>query len=38
MRFSDILADRLGRVSGAFAEAIAENGYGGDYLTISSRR
>lgn len=34
MRFSDILADRLEQLSGAFAEAIAENRYGGDYLTV----
>jgi arginine decarboxylase len=34
MRFSDILADRLARLQKAFAEAIAENNYGGDYLSV----
>jgi arginine decarboxylase len=34
MRFSDVLHDRLARLHGAFAEAIADNKYGGGYLTV----
>jgi len=34
MRFSDILADRLERLQGAFDRAIAENNYRGKYLTV----
>jgi arginine decarboxylase len=32
IRFSDILAHRLGTLRGAFASAIAENGYRGHYI------
>ena len=34
VRFPDILADRLARLQGAFARAIAENGYAGGYTAI----
>lgn len=34
MRFSDVIADRLERLHGAFDRAIADNGYGGSYLTV----
>ena len=34
VRFPDILADRLARLQGAFAGAIAEHGYAGGYTAI----
>jgi len=34
VRFPDILADRLARLQGAFAQAIAEHGYAGGYTAI----
>ncbi len=34
LRFSDILTDRLGRLQRAFAQAMAEHGYGGGYTSI----
>src|SRR5574337_331148 len=34
LRFPDILADRLARLQGAFARAIAEHGYAGAYTAI----
>ena len=34
MRFSDVLADRLERLHGAFDRAIDDNGYDGKYLTV----
>ncbi len=34
VRFPDILADRLARLQGAFAHAIAEHGYAGGYTAI----
>ena len=34
LRFSDIIADRIERLHEAFAEAISENSYSGDYLSV----
>ena len=34
LRFSDILRDRLGRLQGAFAKAMADCGYAGGYTAI----
>ncbi|GGA32581.1 biosynthetic arginine decarboxylase [Dyella nitratireducens] len=34
VRFPDILADRLARLQGAFAKAIGEWNYGGDYTAV----
>jgi arginine decarboxylase len=34
VRFPDILADRLARLQGAFAKAIADSGYAGGYTAI----
>ncbi|WP_424683746.1 arginine decarboxylase [Frateuria sp. YIM B11624] len=34
VRFPDVLADRLGRMQGAFARAIGETGYAGGYTAI----
>ena len=34
LRFTDILGDRLGRLQGAFAQAMADAGYAGGYTAI----